>query len=90
MLLHCVSRWNVYIYIVKFHPTIGHEGPEGSTGVALTLALDGDGWSTPSPSLFSPRKDPVPTGPVLTGAENLAPTGIRSPDRPAYSVSHYR
>ena len=26
-------------------------------------------------------------GPVWTGAENLAPTGIRSPDRPACSQS---
>jgi hypothetical protein len=27
--------------------------------------------------------------PVWTGAENLAPTGIRSPDRPARSKSLY-
>jgi len=52
---------------------------------------------TPRP-LFTPGKDPVPivqeaawaTGPVWTGAENLAPTGIRSPDRPAHSQSLYR
>jgi hypothetical protein len=45
-----------------------------------------------------PDKDPVPIvqeagwapGPVWTGAENLAPTGIRSPDRPARSQSLYR
>jgi hypothetical protein len=44
---------------------------------------------------FTPGKDPVPIvheagcapGPVWTGAENLAPTGIRSPDRPALSQS---
>ena len=43
---------------------------------------------TPRP-LFTPWKDPVPIvheagwapGPVWTGAENLAPFGIRSPDR---------
>jgi hypothetical protein len=29
-------------------------------------------------------------GPVWTMAENLAPTGIRSPDRPARSESLYR
>ena len=29
-------------------------------------------------------------GPVWTGAENLAPTGIRSPDRPVRSESLYR
>jgi len=31
-----------------------------------------------------------PPGPVWTGAENLASTGIRSPDRPARSQSLYR
>jgi hypothetical protein len=48
--------------------------------------------------LFTLREDPVPIvleagrapGPVWTGAENLAPTGIRSPDRPARSQSLYR
>ena len=30
-----------------------------------------------------------PTGSVWTGAENLAPTGIRSPDRSARSESLY-
>jgi hypothetical protein len=52
---------------------------------------------TPRPHL-TPGKDPVPTvqeagwasGPVWTGAENLAPTGIRSPDRPARWKSLYR
>jgi hypothetical protein len=42
---------------------------------------------------FIPGKDPVPIvwkagwaqGPVLTGVENLVPTGIRSPDNPAPS-----
>jgi hypothetical protein len=32
----------------------------------------------------------VGPGSVWTGAENLAPTGIRSPDRPARSQSLYR
>jgi hypothetical protein len=31
-----------------------------------------------------------PTGPVWTGAENLAPTGIRSPDSRAHSEPLYR
>jgi hypothetical protein len=43
--------------------------------------------------LFTPGKGPVSivqeagwaSGPVWTGAENLAPTGTRSPDRPARS-----
>ena len=49
-------------------------------------------------AFYPPGKDPVPIvqeagwalGPVWTGAENLAPTGIRSPDRPARSQSLYR
>ena len=57
------------------------------------------GWgSAPRPGRFTPGKDPVlivpeagwAPGPVWTGAENLAPTGIRSPDRPARSESLYR
>ena len=57
------------------------------------------GWgvSVTSRPLFTPEKDPVPIvqeagwgpGPVCTGAENLVPTGIRSPDRPAPSQSLY-
>jgi len=67
----------------------------GSRGIALLFLDHGTrrGWGvsvTPRP-LFTPGKDPVPIvheagwapGPVWTGAENLAPTGIRSPDRPA-------
>jgi hypothetical protein len=52
---------------------------------------------TPRP-LFTPGKDAVPIvqesgwapGPVWTGAENLAPTGFRYPDRPTRSHSLYR
>ena len=48
--------------------------------------------------LFTPGKDPAPIvheagwapGPVWTGAENLAPTGIRSPGRPARIQSLYQ
>jgi hypothetical protein len=47
---------------------------------------------TPRP-LFTPGKDQLPIvqeagwapGPVWTGVENLAPIGIRSPDRPSRS-----
>ena len=54
--------------------------------------------SAPHPGRFTPGKDPVPIvkeagwapGSVWKGAENLAPTGIRSPDRPADSESLYR
>jgi hypothetical protein len=57
------------------------------------------GWVVnATPRRFSPGNDPVHmvqeagwvTEPVWTGAENLAPTGIRSPDRPACSESLYR
>jgi hypothetical protein len=49
-------------------------------------------------TLYPHGKDLVPIvqeagwapGPVWTGAENLAPTGIRSPHRPAHSQSLYR
>jgi hypothetical protein len=49
-------------------------------------------------SLYSRERDSVPivqeavwaTRPVRTGAENIAPTGIRSPDSPAHSESLYR
>ena len=47
--------------------------------------------------LYSRERDPVPivqeagwaSGPVWTGAENLAPSEIRSPDRPGRSESLY-
>ena len=48
-----------------------------------------------APAAFTPGKDPVPivqevgwaSEPVWIGAENLSPTGIRSPDLPARSES---
>jgi hypothetical protein len=67
----------------------------GSRGIALPFLDHGTrrGWRvsvTPQP-LFTPGKKAVPivqeagwtTGQVWTGVENLAHTGIRSPDRPA-------
>jgi hypothetical protein len=80
----------------------GRMAHRGSRGIALPLHDHGTrrGWGvsvTPRP-LFSPGKDPVPIvhepgwapEPVWTGAENLAPTVIRSPYRPARSQSLYR
>jgi hypothetical protein len=74
-----------------------------SSGVALLFSLnlgtlDGGGWSTPRPGRFYPGKDQVPivkeagwaSEPVCIGAENLAPTGIQSPDLPARSELLYR
>ena len=77
----------------------GHTAHRGSRGIAVFF-LDHStrrGWGisvTPRP-LFTPGKDPVPIvqeagwapGTVWTGVENLAPTGIRSPDCPARSQS---
>jgi hypothetical protein len=80
----------------------GRTAYRGSRGIALPFHDLGTRrvWGvnvTPRP-LFTPGKDPVTIvreagwapGLVWTGAENLAPTGIRSPDRPARSQSLYR
>jgi len=79
----------------------GHTANRGSRGIARIFHYHGTrrGWGvcvTPRP-LFTPGKDPLlivheagwNPGPVWTGAENLAPTGIRSPDRPGRSQSVY-
>jgi len=78
----------------------GRTAHRGNRGIALLFLDYGTrkGWGvsvTPRP-LFTPGKDPVPIvleggwapGPVWTGADNLAPTGIRSPDRPASNQSY--
>ena len=80
----------------------GRTAHRGSRGIALPFHDHGNrrGWGvsvTPRP-FFPPGKDPVPIvqeagwapGPVWTGAENLAPSGILSPDCPARSQSLYR
>jgi hypothetical protein len=77
----------------------GRTAHRGNRGIALLFHdhCTRRGWGvrvTPQ-LLFTPRKDPVPIvqeagwapGPVWTGAENLAPTGIRSADCPARSQS---
>ena len=73
-----------------------------SRGIALPFNDHGTRWGweiSVTPRLLStPGKDPAPIvqeagwapGPVWTVAENLVPTGIRSPDRPAPSQSLYR
>jgi hypothetical protein len=79
----------------------GRTAHRGSRGIALPFLDHGTrkGWRvsvTPRP-LFNPGKDPVPIvqeagwapGPVWTGAEKFASTGIRSPDYPARSQSLY-
>jgi len=65
----------------------------------MTTVLEGGEMVSVTPRpLFTPEKNQVPIvqkagwalGPVWTGAENLAPTGIRFPDRPVRSQSLYR
>jgi hypothetical protein len=79
----------------------GRTTHRGSRGIALLFydygTRRGRGISVTLRPLFTPGKNPVPivqeagwaSGPVWTGAENLAPTGIRSPDRPSHSHSLY-
>jgi hypothetical protein len=82
----------------KARSRTGHEGPEGEmyiSTLSLTSMLDMRGWSTPRSGRFIPAKVKLPivseaawtAGPVWTGAENLAPTGIRYPARPARGES---
>jgi len=90
---------NVHFTKVKFCPLACREGAEGewrhSSTLSLTLALDRGGWSTLNPGLITLRSDPVPTvprdgwapGSVWTCAENIASTGMRSPDRATRSES---
>jgi len=65
-----------------------------SSTLSLTSTLDGRGWSMPRPGMtwypFILQEAWWAPGPVWTSAENLAPTGIRSPDRQARSQSLYR
>jgi len=80
----------------------GRTAHRGSRGIVLPFHDHGTrrGWGisvTPRP-LFTNGKDPVTIvqeagwdpGPIWIGAENLAPTRIRSSDRPARSQSLYR
>jgi hypothetical protein len=92
------------LHTFKGHRITDHDDPEGeqrySSTLSLTSALDGGGWSTPrlGGSPPPPGRDSVPIaqsagwapGSVWTCAENLAPSGIRSPGRPACSESLYR
>jgi hypothetical protein len=50
----------------------------------------GVGGQRHAPAALPSGKTGWATGPVWTRAENLAPTRIRSPDRPARSESLYR
>ena len=79
----------------------GRTAHRGSRGIALTFHDHGTkrGWGVSvMPRLLFTPEDPVPIvqetgwtpGLVWTDVENLAPTRIQSPDRPACSQSIYR
>jgi hypothetical protein len=87
----------------KVHPIRGHECPEGEykyrCTLSLTSALYGGGVINATPRPLCPRQgNPSPIveeagwapEPIWTGAENPAPTRIRSPERPTRSRSLYR
>ena len=94
---HC-EQWKVK---VKVEFILEQATKAQNRGIALLFLYIGfrwGGWSTPRLGRFTPGKDPVPIvleagwdpGPVWRGAENLASTGIRSPDRPACRESLHR
>jgi hypothetical protein len=96
------GRYLVTFLNVKFAVQQATKDQVESRGIALLFFNLGARWgcvinATPRPQYVRER-DPVPIvqeagwapEPVRTGAENLAPTGIRSPDRPARSESLYR
>ena len=90
--------------VIRSHPVVTQAvWPIGGVEVWLYSFMTNDtrrgrGDSVTPRPLFTPGKDPVPIvqeagwapGPVRIGAENLASTGIRFPDRPARSQSLYR
>ena len=97
----CVKVKVKCILVQALRLCTGRTAHRESRGIALPFHVHGirRGWGvsvTPRP-LFTPEKEPVPIvqeavwtpRQVWTGAENLAPTGIRSPDRPASGQSQY-
>jgi len=82
------------ILLEKKHKGLYHTRTDHSFTLCLTSALDGFVWTfTPLPIYPHQDSAPIirkvgwPPGPAWTGVENLAPTGIRSPDRPTLSDS---
>jgi hypothetical protein len=63
-----------------------------------TRILGASWWPAQRPGTFTPARDSVPTeqearcasGTVGMGPDNLASTGVRTPDRPARSESLHR
>ena len=86
------------LHFVNPRPMTCRKGVEVWLYSFFNLGVRWGGWLTLCPDHFAFRNDPVPVvweagwapGPVWTGAENLAPTGIWSPDVPAHSESPCR
>ena len=80
------------------HTTKAQSDSIGTAPLFNSGARRGSVVNTMPRPLYPRETDPVrivseagwAPGSVWTGAENLAPTGIRSPDRPARSQSLYR
>ena len=92
MQYRCIHSVGSQKFTITVDPRTDHKGPEGEQMYSSNLFVaSAVWWSTPRPGRFTPGKDPLSivweTGwtpePVWTDAENLAPTGIRSPNRPA-------
>jgi hypothetical protein len=91
------------MYVRKIYLRTDHRSPEREDGYSSTLSLsstlNGGGCLTQRPGCYIPlrNRNQVPIlqeawwapWPVWTDAENLAPTGIRSPDRSGRSESLY-
>ena len=104
--VHCFSFRNDWTHVkvkvkVKLALVQVVKPQRGSRTISLLFINFGDGWgwvATPRPGCLMSRKETVThykggwgaSRPVWTGAENLSPTGIRTPDRPARSESLYR
>jgi hypothetical protein len=81
-------------------PVTCNEGTEGRYWYSClpTRILGASWWPAQCPGTFTPARDPVPTeqetrcasGTVRMGPDNLASTGVRTPDRPARSESLHR
>jgi len=91
------------LLLLLLRPITGHKGPDGVVEVSEVSLYSffslGARWRwviKPTPWTLYPReKAPIhivqeagwDPGPVWTGAKNLSPTEIRSPDRPSCSES---
>ena len=99
--LHIVYEGKGKVHPCTLRLCTSRTAHKGNRGIAILFLDHGTSRgkvSASTPAAHTPGKDPVPIlqeagwspGPVWTGAENLAPTKTRSPDRPARSQSLYR